>query len=105
MMCALFGSMRYLGILRVHIEEEALGMDTALCGAHGLIGSVNIREAKVPGTGAFGLWMPPLPILSQVHSARDSVPLEVAGAPIESMHETHADIGSALSLHCKSRSM
>ncbi|MEW5318528.1 MAG: hypothetical protein WDW38_009744 [Sanguina aurantia] len=47
MMSALFGAMRFFGILRVHIEEEALGMDTALCGAPGGAGMVDFRDAKV----------------------------------------------------------
>ncbi|MEW5304700.1 MAG: hypothetical protein WDW36_007293 [Sanguina aurantia] len=60
MMSALFGTMRYFGILRVHIEEEALGMDTALCGAPGGAGMVDFRDAKVPGFGiGMGVWNPP----------------------------------------------
>lgn len=61
MMSALFGAMRFFGILRVHIEEEALGMDTALCGAPGGAGMVDFRDAKVPGSGiGMGVWTPPL---------------------------------------------
>lgn len=66
-MSALFGSMRYLGILRVHIEEEALGMDTALCGAPGAAGAIDFRDAKVPGATGMGVWMPPLPFVQPAH--------------------------------------
>lgn len=80
MMSALFGSMRYLGILRVHIEEEALGMDTALCGAPGAAGAVDFRDAKVPGMVGVGGWMPHPPYNAQVSQGRLSNFEEEGGA-------------------------